>query len=92
MFPVSSPVPVHLRLIRWFCGFTEDSEKHQREMEQHLEAVSSLRRTKAQKIILYINLAIILTLAVFLYAYFTVNPFTNEEIDLLRQKALAEKA
>lgn len=34
-----SPIPVHLRLVRWFCGFEEgeEAERHHQQLEQHLE-------------------------------------------------------
>ena len=86
-----SPVPLHLRLIRWFCGFTDESDQHQREMDQHLESVSSLHRSRTQKAILYANLAVILGLAVFMYAYFCVSPFTAEEIDAFRERAMENR-
>ncbi len=33
-----SPIPVHLRLVRWFCGWEEgeEAERHHQQLEQHL--------------------------------------------------------
>ena len=79
---------MYLRVINWFCGFDdgEKAKKEKEELAKHLDETASLEQSKSQKIILYINLAIILAVAVGMYVYFCINPFTKEEIDALREK------
>lgn len=43
-----------------------------------------LEQTACEKLILYFNLAIILMGAIVLYVYFSINPFTSQEIAALR--------
>ena len=61
---------------------TDCIDKNSWEVQQQneLERISHLEQTSFEKAVLYINLVIILIGAVFLYAYFSINPFTSEEI------------
>lgn len=43
-----------------------------------------------QRAVLYANLALIVAVAVFFYVFFSINPFTREEVDRLREEALAK--
>ena len=61
-----------------------DTKSWQIQQQNDLERISHLEQTTCEKIVLYINLAIILTGAIVLYAYFSINPFTSEEIANLR--------
>ncbi len=85
-----SPIPVHLRFVRWFCGWEEGEkgERHHRQLEQHLDAITSLEQTRTQRNILYVNLAVIFSIALFFYIYFCISPFSREEIDRMREEAL----
>ena len=46
--------------------------------------IPHLDQTIAEKAVLYLNLGIICTGAIVLYVYFSINPFTSEEIANLR--------
>lgn len=50
---------------------------------------TALAQTTTQKVILYLNLILIFGVAIAMYTYFSINPFTTEEINLLRQEAEA---
>ena len=81
---------MHLRLIKWLCGIEEGEKgkKNHRDLAEHLEAITNLEQSRAQRAILLVNLAVILTGALLLYVYFCINPFTVAEIDELRERAL----
>ena len=81
---------MHLRIIKWFCGFEEGEKgkKNLRDLAEHLEAITNLEQSRAQRAILLVNLGIILTGALLIYVYFCINPFTAAEIDQLRERAL----
>jgi len=79
------------RVANWVLGLeanAADEEKHHKEMEEHVQELSTLSQSTTQKVILYTNLVIIISLALFLYIYFSINPFTSQEIDNLRQISL----
>ena len=80
-----------LRLLNWILGVesdAEDAEKNQKAMAEHLQQLSTLQQSTFQRVILYTNLAIILTLAVFLYVFFSINPFSAEELSQFRSEAI----
>ena len=72
---------------------SEDKEKEeqqlklQAEMAKHLDEIAHLEQSTYKKSFLYSNLILILIGAIFLYVYFSINPFTEEKIDALRQQA-----
>jgi len=79
------------RIANWVLGLeanAADEEKHHKEMEEHVQELSTLSQSTTQKVILYTNLVIIVSLALFLYIYFSINPFTSQEIYNLRQISL----
>ena len=53
----------------------------------HLDNIAHLEQTTTEKGVLYTNLVLILIGAIVLYVYFSINPFTQEEIDHLRRNA-----
>jgi hypothetical protein len=57
------------------------------ELAKHLDDIANLKQETWKKVILYINLAIILAGAFALYVFFSINPFTLEEIEALRAAA-----
>ena len=61
-----------------------DKNSWEVQQQNELERISHLEQTPFEKAVLYINLVIILIGAVFLYAYFSINPFTSEEIFHIR--------
>ena len=81
---------MHLKIVKWLCGFEEGEkgEKNRRDLAEHLEAITNLEQSNAQRAILLVNLAVILTGALLLYAYFCISPFTVAEVDELRKRAL----
>ena len=56
----------------------------QEELAKHLDHIAHLEQSTPEKIILYLNLVIIVCGAVALYVYFSINPFSPEEIAKLR--------
>ena len=66
----------------------EDAEKNHKAMAEHLQQLSTLQQSTFQRVILYSNLAIILSLAVFLYVFFSINPFSDEQLDQFRNEAI----
>ena len=77
---------------------SEDKEKEeqqlklQAEMAKHLDEIAHLEQSTWQKSFLYSNLILILIGAVFLYSYFSINPFTEEQIDTLGKQANITKS
>ena len=53
--------------------------------------LADLNQTTFQKTILRLNLGVILLAAVGLYTYFSINPFTIEQIDQLREAVLQKR-
>ena len=45
-----------------------------------IKVIESLTQTTRDKVLLYINLVIIVTGALGFYVYFSINPFSDEEI------------
>ena len=61
-----------------------DTSSWEVQQQIDLERISHLEQPFWEKTILYINLVIILLGAIGLYVYFSINPFTSEEIVNLR--------
>ena len=53
-----------------------------------LQVIESLRQSTRDKIILYINLLVIVTGSIGLYVYFSINPFSQEEVLNLQKEVL----
>jgi hypothetical protein len=66
----------------------EDAEKNHKEMAEHLASLSTLQQSTAQRVILLTNLGLILGLALFLYVFFSINPYSPEQLEHFRQEAL----
>ena len=49
-------------------------------MEAHIQKLSSLHQTTCQKVLLYSNLVIIVGLAIFLYIFMSISPFSIDEL------------
>ena len=80
-----------LRFLNWVLGVesdAEDAEKNQKAMAEHLQQLSTLQQSTFQRVILYTNLAIILSLAVFPYVFFSINPFSAEDLGQFRSEAI----
>ena len=61
-----------------------DKNSWEIQQQNELERISHLEQTTLEKLVLYTNLGIILAGAVALYAYFSINPFTSEDIFRIR--------
>ena len=73
-----------IRFCNCFLGIKddEDLEKNQeKEMEEHIQKLSNLEQSTFQKVLLYTNLVIIVFLAIFLYVYMSISPFSEEDLD-----------
>lgn len=84
-----------VRFAKWFCGFSETADEqrlHKLEMEMHVAQTSSLKQSPWEKKVLRTNLIIIVLSAIGLYAFFSVNPFTTQEIDHLRELAVSNRS
>jgi len=79
------------RFTNWLIGIEADKrdvEKHNKEMAEHMQTLSTLHQSTGQKVILYTNLVIIITLALFLYIFFSINPFSPEELLQFKSEAI----
>jgi hypothetical protein len=63
----------------WFCGFDESAEglKNIMQQEAHLKGIQALKQDKRAKLGLNFLLGIIVTIAVFLYGYFSAPPMPS---------------
>jgi len=69
------------RLVNWVLGIKAGGQEADREkMENHVQNLSTLQQSTSQQVILYINLVIIVSLAIFFYVWFSISPFTAEQI------------
>ena len=71
------------RLCNCILGVKDDEEvekKQEMEMEAHIQKLSSLHQTTCQKVLLYSNLVIIVGLAIFLYIFMSISPFSIDEL------------
>ena len=77
----TSRANICVRIINWILGINGDTESsHKKEMEQHTDKLANLEQSTFQRIILYTNLLLIVSIAVFLYVYMSINPFTDEQL------------
>eukprot|EP00795_Rhopilema_esculentum_P004350 gene4350-20570_t len=70
-----SPKPFWKKVVQFFCGMSDDIEEEKKtaqEQTEHLREITSLHQDKRAKMLLYGNLLIILTTAVFLYIFFSI--------------------
>ena len=80
-----------IRVCNCILGMKEDQdlEKDQeKEMEEHIQKLSNLEQSTLQKVLLYSNLVIIVFLAIFLYVYMSISPFSEEDLDRFETVAL----
>ncbi len=65
------------RAYDWFCGFddTERGEISRQYQQEHLKKITSLKQDGRAKLFLNLNLAFIVSLAAFLYAFFSTKHF-----------------
>ena len=77
---------------RKLCPQSTIEESQENQMEKHTNKLSMLEQSTGQKIILYLNLLLIVILAIFLYVYMSINPFTADQISefeiVIRNKTL----
>ena len=67
------------------AGSDDGSEAPEVEEDSNL---ADLSQTTLQKTVLWLNLGVIVIVAVGLYAYFSINPFTREQVDQLQSQVL----
>lgn len=84
-----NPINSHLSSNNEEQHRSEDSvEKSKKNLEEQDVTKSILYQTKGQKAILYLNLVTILIGAAGFYVYFSINPFTRDQIRILQDEAL----
>ena len=78
-----------LTMCNWILGFKDDQMEggHEKEMEKHIEQLSTLEQSTLQKIILFINLVLIISLSIVLFIVMSINPFTDEQLDVFKSIA-----
>ncbi|XP_021933380.1 sodium/glucose cotransporter 5-like isoform X3 [Zootermopsis nevadensis] len=79
-----------LRLFRRVCGVETKPEIERRiarDAQDRLDQINSLEQTPREKCILNTCLAVIIMVAVGLYAFFSVSPLSAEETEYLRMEA-----
>ena len=75
---------VWTRVANCILGLKEDGDVEkvqEKEMEEHIQKLSNLEQSTWQKVLLYTNLVIIVFLAIFLYVYMSISPFSEEDLD-----------
>ncbi|MPC42544.1 Sodium/glucose cotransporter 4 [Portunus trituberculatus] len=82
-------IPWYRRFYNWLLGF-DDSDKAQQqivEMNEHIAQLTNLQQEKWENYLLNIMLVVILLVMMGLYIYFSINPFTQEQVhDIQREK------
>ncbi|XP_063843627.1 sodium/mannose cotransporter SLC5A10-like isoform X1 [Scylla paramamosain] len=82
-------IPWHRRFYNWLLGF-DDSDKAQQQimaMNEHIAQLTNLHQKKWENYLLNFMLVVILLVMMGLYTYFSINPFTQEEVrDIQRAK------
>ena len=58
----------------------KQQRQNQQEVNRHLNEVAALEQKTWEKFLLYSNLVVILAGGIALYVYFSISPFTSEEI------------
>ena len=76
-FPVgfTDSVPLWKRVLQFFCGMSNDVESEKKtaeEQAEHLRDITSLKQNRVAKTILRANLIVILSVAVFMYIFFSI--------------------
>eukprot|EP00794_Sanderia_malayensis_P008235 gene8235-9117_t len=69
------PVPRWKKVLHFICGFADDVEEEKKsseEQREHLKEVISLNQNSKAKFVLRANLVLILSVAVFLYIFFSI--------------------
>ncbi|KAK4311170.1 hypothetical protein Pmani_017312 [Petrolisthes manimaculis] len=82
-------LPWYRRVYNFIFGYNNSKEAQEQvvAMNEHLAAVTTLHQSRRVKCFLNILLVIILTTAVALFTFFSINPFTEQEVyDIQRQK------
>ncbi|KAK8741292.1 hypothetical protein OTU49_002601, partial [Cherax quadricarinatus] len=81
--------PWYLRFFNWLLGF-DNSEKAQQQaiaMNEHITQLTNLHQERWESYLLNFMLVIILILTLVLYTFFSINPFTTEEVyEIQREK------
>lgn len=60
------------------------AKEQQKQLEKHLDEIAHLEQSTWEKAILNANLVLILIGAVALYSYFSINPFSPEDLSRIR--------
>ncbi|XP_071537324.1 sodium/glucose cotransporter 4-like [Panulirus ornatus] len=85
-------VPWYSRICKWLFGF-DDSEKAQKQaqaMNEHIAQLTNLHQEPWERYLLNIMLIVIIIISLVLYTFFSINPFTIEEVHSIQQKKLHE--
>ena len=75
--PVEKEKSIIRRGYDWFCGFDDSADgiQSQRQQQEHLRKITSLKQDPKAKLFLNINLAFLVCLATFLYVFFSTKNF-----------------
>ncbi|XP_068221656.1 sodium/myo-inositol cotransporter-like isoform X2 [Palaemon carinicauda] len=85
-------LPWYRQAYNCICGF-DDSEKAQEEnnaMNEHIAQLTNLHQEPWESRLLNTMLIIIIIITLVLYTYFSINPFTKEEVYDIQRKRLEE--
>ncbi|KAK7077022.1 Sodium/myo-inositol cotransporter [Halocaridina rubra] len=84
-------IPWYRQFYNYLCGFDNSAEAQGEAavMNKHLRELSNLHQEKWEQYILNMMLFCIIVVALFLFIYFSINPFTKEEVQELQNNKLA---
>ncbi|XP_063604901.1 sodium/mannose cotransporter SLC5A10-like isoform X2 [Penaeus indicus] len=86
------PQPWYKKAYYCICGFdvSKDAEEQAVAMNEHLAELTNLHQETWEKRLLNSMLVSILIIAAACFVYFSINPFTEEEVHDIQQKKLEE--
>lgn len=85
-------VPWYKKAYYCICGFdvSKDAEEQAVAMNEHLAELTNLHQETWEKYLLNSMLVVILVAAVALFVYFSISPFTEEEVRDIQRRKLEE--
>ncbi|KAG0721960.1 Sodium/myo-inositol cotransporter [Chionoecetes opilio] len=84
--------PWYRRIYNWLLGFDDSVEAQQQNlaMNEHIAQLGHLHQEKWENNLLNVMLVVILMVMVSLYTYFSINPYTEEEVFAIQRAKLHE--
>ncbi|XP_045592204.1 sodium/mannose cotransporter SLC5A10 [Procambarus clarkii] len=85
-------IPWYRQFFNWLLGFDNSEKAQQQEvaMNEHIAQLTNLHQENWENYLLNIMLVAIIILTLVFYTYFSINPFTTEEIYEIQRNKLHE--